>query len=271
MFPKPLTFLLLAASIFAANPASASASTSPEPPPADADAEAPVPSEAGSENALEANVALMDEILRTSTTETLRVQKIAAITGITVGTVLLGLGTWRLVETDPQNAFSRGVGVGFMVAGAANLTAGVFAVTRVTHETRRLRRWDAALEVGVDEVELGRFEGELRASREVREGERLLLRWTSLTNAMAGALVIGLSAIPDGSSNTDKLGGYISGAIFIAVGMSLFASTFKPLPSETAWEEYSRRRVPSNRTRATIGVAPNISRRGAGLSLGGTF
>ena len=224
-----------------------------------------------SAEALQLNVELMDEILRDSTREMIRVQKIAAITGITIGTALLGLGTWRLVETNPQNAFSRGVGVGFIVAGAANLTAGVFAVTRVTHETRRLRRWDAALEVGVDEVELGRFEGELRASREVRQGERLLLRWTSLTNAMAGAIVIGLSAIPDGSSNTDRLGGYISGAIFIVVGMSLFATTFKELPSETAWQEYSRRRVPSTRSLASFGVAPSISRRGGGLSFGGTF
>jgi hypothetical protein len=220
---------------------------------------------------LELNVALMDEILRESTEETIRVQRIAAITGITIGTALLGLGTWRLVETDPQNAFSRGVGVGFMVAGAANLTAGVFAATRVTHESRRMARWEEALELGIDEAELSRFEGELRASREIREGERLLLRWSSLTNAMAGAIVIGLSAIPDGSSNTDKLGGYISGAIFVVVGMSLFASTFKPLPSETAWEEYSRRRTPSTRKLASFGLVPNVSRRGGGLSFGATF
>ena len=217
------------------------------------------------------NVALMDEVLRESTAETIRGQRIAAITGITIGTALLGLGTWRLVESKPQSAFTRGLGVGFMVAGAANLTAGVYAATRVTHELRRLRRWEAALEIGVDDDELARFEGELRASREIREGERLLLRWTSLTNAMAGAIVIGLSAIPDGSSNTDKLGGYIAGSVFIAVGMSLFATTFKQLPSETAWEEYSRRRAPSTRTLASFRVAPNISRRGVGLSFGGTF
>lgn len=258
-------FILLLAG---AAPSYAHASTKPDVPVDDAPDEvtaAPVP------GPLRYNIALMDEILRESTAETIRGQRIAAITGITIGTTLLGLGVWRLVETNPQNAFSRGVGAGFMVAGAANLTAGVFAATRITHETRRMQRWERALEVGVDEVELGRFEGELRASREIREGERLLLRWTSLTNAMAGAIIAGLSAIPDGSSSTDKLGGYISGAIFFVVGMSLFATSFKELPSETAWQEYSRRRAPSTRALASFGVAPNVSRRGGGLAFGGTF
>ena len=68
-----------------------------------------------SEQALQLNVELMDEVLREATKETVRVQKIAAITGITIGTALLGLGTWRLVETNPQNAFSRGVGVGWRI------------------------------------------------------------------------------------------------------------------------------------------------------------
>lgn len=221
--------------------------------------------------ALGHNVALLDEVLRESTADTVRAQKIAAITGITIGTALLGLGTWRLVERDPPNAYSRGVGVGFMVAGAANLTAGVFAATRVTHETKRLERWDRALQRGIGEDELLRFEGELRASNEVREGERLLLRWTSLTNALAGATVIALAVVPGGSSNTDRLAGYVAGGIFVAVGMSLFATTFRPLPSETAWSEYSRRRAAPARAGARIGVVPSVSRRGAGLSVGGMF
>lgn len=220
-------------------------------------------------DALLYNVELLDELLRESMEETLRGRKIAAITGITFGSALLGLGTWRLVERNPDNAYSRGIGVGFMVAGAANFTAGVFAATRVTHEARRLRRWEDALEVGVDQDELARFEGELRASNEVRQGERLLLRWTSFTNALAGVVVLALAAVPDGSSAEDRRAGYIAGGIFMGVGVSLFATTFRPLPSESAWSEYRRRRRPS--TRVTIGVQPAVSRRGASVSLGGVF
>ncbi|MEM8606898.1 MAG: hypothetical protein AAGF92_07320 [Myxococcota bacterium] len=217
------------------------------------------------------NVELMDELLRRSTVEMLRGQKIAAITGVTIGTALIGLATWRLVEQNPDNAYSRGIGVGFMVAGAANLTAGVFAATRVVHETRRLRRWDDAIEIGVDADELARFEGELRASSEVRQGERLLLRWTSLTNALAGAVVLALAAVPDGSSNEDRRAGFIAGGIFMGVGLSLFATTFRPLPSENAWSEYGRRRLPSGRGGVRVGVAPSVMRRGGSLSLAGRF
>ena len=158
-----------------------------------------------------------------------------------------------------------------MVAGMANLTTGIYAISRVPHEQRRLDRWDLARADGISPIELAHFEGELQASREVREGERLLVRWSGLTNALAGVLVVAFAPIPGGSSATDRVSGYIAGSVFIAVGMALFAASFRETPSERAWNEYSRRRLSTAGQSFNWRLAPSLSRRGAGLSFGATF
>jgi len=47
--------------------------------------------------------------------------------------------------------------------------------------------------------------------------------------------------------------------------------SFRKAPSEKAWEEYNTRKTPMPGHEFSWGVAPSISRRGAGLSFGGTF
>jgi len=68
-------------------------------------------------NALVHNAALLDELLTRSTEQTIREQKFAAAAGITGGMILVGLAAWRLIEADPQSAYSRGLGVMFMTLG----------------------------------------------------------------------------------------------------------------------------------------------------------
>ncbi|UCF47690.1 MAG: hypothetical protein JSU89_11020, partial [Myxococcales bacterium] len=162
-------------------------------------------------DALAHNAELLDALLTRSTTQTIREQKFAAAAGITGGMILLGLSAWRLIENDPQSQYSRGLGVMFMTLGMADLTTGVYAATRIPHERRRLERWEKAREDGITDVELAHFEGELQASRETREGERLLVRWNGLTHALAGALVLAFSPIPDSMSRTDRVSGYVVG------------------------------------------------------------
>lgn len=221
--------------------------------------------------ALEFNAEILDELLTRSTEQTIREQKFAAAAGITGGMILLGLSAWRLIEDDPQNQFTRGLGVMFMTLGMADLTTGVYAATRIPHEKRRLDRWEKARKNGISNVELAHFEGELQASREQRRGERLLVRWNGLTHALAGLLVIGFTPIPDTTSGADRVTGYVIGGIFFAIGMATFATTFRDTPSEKAWEEYNTRKTPMPGHEFTWGLAPSISRRGAGLSVGGTF
>jgi hypothetical protein len=227
--------------------------------------------EVTSRDALVYNAELLDALLTRSTKQTIREQKFAAAAGITGGMILLGLSAWRLIENDPQSQYSRGLGVMFMTLGMADLTTGVYAATRIPHERRRLERWEKAREDGITDVELAHFEGELQASRETREGERLLVRWNGLTHALAGALVLAFSPIPDSMSRTDRVSGYVVGGLFFAVGIGTFAASFRDTPSEKAWNDYNKGKMTMPEHEFTWRIAPSISRRGAGLSFGATF
>ena len=222
-------------------------------------------------DALKYNAEILDELLQRSTEQTIREQKFAAAAGITGGMIMLGLAAWRLIEDDPQSQYSRGLGVMFMTLGMADLTTGVYAATRVPHERRRLERWERARRDGITAVELAHFEGELQSSREIREGERLLVRWNGLTHALAGVLVLAFTPIPDGSSRTDRVSGYVVGGLFFAVGIGTFAASFRGTPSERAWNDYNKRKMPMPGHELSWTIAPSISRRGAGLSFGGAF
>ena len=222
-------------------------------------------------DALAYNADILDEVLQRSTKETISQQKFAAALGITGGMVMLGMATWRLIEKDPQSQYSRGLGVMFMTLGMADLTTGVYAATRISHERHRLDRWKRARKDGITDIELAHFEGELQASHEVREGERLLLRWNGLTHALAGLMVLAYTPIPDSMSRTDRVSGYIVAGLFFAVGIGTFAASFRDTPSEKAWNEYSKRKMPMPGHEFHWGLAPTFSKRSAGVSFGGAF
>jgi len=222
-------------------------------------------------DALAYNADILDELLQRSTKETISQQKFAAALGVTGGMVMLGMATWRLIEEDPQSQYSRGLGVMFMTLGMADLTTGVYAATRISHERHRLDRWKRARKDGITDIELAHFEGELQASHEVREGERLLLRWNGLTHALAGLMVLAYTPIPDSMSRTDRVSGYIVAGLFFAVGIGTFAASFRDTPSEKSWKEYNKRKMPMPGHEFHWGLAPSFSKRGGGLSFGGTF
>lgn len=222
-------------------------------------------------DALAYNAELLDELLTLSTEQTIVEQKFAAAAGITGGMILLGLAAWRLIEDEPQSSYTRGLGVMFMTLGMVDLTTGVYAATRIPHERRRLERWQRSRRNGITEVELAHFEGELQASQEMRQGERLLVRWNGLTHALAGVLVLAFTPIPDGSSRTDKVSGYIVGSLFVATGFVAFGTSFRETPSEKAWKAYNARKVPMPGHEFSWRIAPAISRHSLGLSFGGRF
>ena len=221
--------------------------------------------------ALAYNAAILDDLLTRASEQTIREERFAAAAAITGGSILLGLGAWRLIEKEPQSQFSRGLGVMFLTLGMADFTTGVFAATRIAHERRRLERWKLARREGITAIELAHFEGELQAAQEMREGERLLVRWDALTHAFAGVLVLAMTPIPDSMSGADRVSGYVIGGVFFAVGMATFAASFRPTPSEKAWEDYTKQRMPTSGRELSWGVAPSFSRRGVGVAFGGTF
>ena len=160
-------------------------------------------------DALAYNAEILDELLTRSSEQTIREKKYAAAAGITGGAILLGLSAWRFLEEPPSTQYSRGLGVMFMTLGMADLTTGVFAAVRVSHERHRLERWQKARKEGITKVELAHFEGELQASQEHRQGERLLVRWVALTHALAGVLVVAFTPIPDSAGRADRVSGYV--------------------------------------------------------------
>ncbi|MGB5695866.1 MAG: hypothetical protein WBM46_09460 [Polyangiales bacterium] len=227
--------------------------------------------DASATDALAFNAELLDGLLELSTEQTIREKKYAAAAGITGGSILIGLGIWRLVENEPQSDYSRGLGVMFLTLGMADLTTGVFAATRIPHERRRLARWEKARSNGITELELAHFEGELQASDEMRQGERLLVRWDALTHALAGVIVLAITPIPGSSGRADRVSGYVIGGLFVGIGLATFGNSFRKTPSEKAWESYKKGNMPMPGHEISWGIAPAVSRRGAGVSIGGRF
>jgi hypothetical protein len=222
-------------------------------------------------NALAYNAEILDELLTRSSVQTIRERKFVAAAGITGGAILLGLSAWRFLEEPPSTQYSRGLGVMFMSLGMADLTTGVFAAVRVSQERHRLERWHKARKKGITTVDLAHFEGELQASHEFRQGERLLVRWVALTHALAGVFVVAFTPIPDSADRSDRTSGYVIGAVFFTLGLATFGTSFRKTPSEKAWSEYNSRKMPMPGHEFSWRLAPSASRNGAGLSFGGTF
>lgn len=222
-------------------------------------------------DALAHNAELLDELLERSTEQTLREQRFAAAAGIMGGTILIGLGAWRLTESQPANEYTRGLGIMFMTLGMGDLTTGVFAITRIPHEKRRLERWRKARKDGITAAELAHFEGELQSANETRQGERLLVRWNGLTHALAGIFVLAATPIPSSLSRADRVSGYVVGGVFVATGASAFGLSWRKTPSEKAWLDYKAQKAPMPGHELTFRISPAISRQGFGVSLQGTF
>lgn len=216
------------------------------------------------------NVKLLDTLLIQAAQETIREQKFAAASGITGGAILIGLGSWRLIENTPQSEFSRGLGVMFMTLGFADLTTGIFVATRVSHEKRRITRWENLKTGGVGELDLARMEGELLAASEMRQAERLLVRWNGLTHAIAGALVFAFSPLPN-NDQRDRRSAWVVGGLFVATGMTAFALSYRDTPSEEAWKEYQAKKAGASANKLNFEVAPAMWKGGGGIAARGTF
>jgi hypothetical protein len=205
-----------------------------------------------------------------SSQKAIREGKFAAAAAISGGAILLSLGTWRLVEDPPESQYTRGLGVMFTTLGAADLTTGIFIARRAPDGKRRLDRWEQAKKEGVTEVELARAESELLTSAEFRETARKLLRWNGLTHALAGVVVLGLTPVPN-ARRPDTRSGWIIGSIFVATGAAAFGLSFRPTPTEAAWNAYRANQATTDRRQVSWRMSPSISRKSLGLCLSGTF
>jgi hypothetical protein len=72
-------------------------------------------------------------------------------------------------------------------------------------------------------------------------------------------------------SGTDRVSGYVIGGIFVFTGLGAFGASFRKTPSEKAWRDYTKHKMPGPRHELSWGLAPSISRNALGLSMSGAF
>ncbi len=199
-----------------------------------------------------------------------KTRRYTGVAGVMGGTILLGLGGWRLAEDPAENEFTRGLGVMFTTLGMVNLTTGIVALKRKPHEEERAERYKEDLKKGMSAVELARYEGEFQASADIRESLRTLVRWNGLTHALGGAIVMAFSAIPELSA-ASRRSAYIIGGIFMATGSASFGLSFRETPNERSWNDYQNKKQSVSGLGQQVGVAPVISRHVLGLGVSGRF
>ena len=213
---------------------------------------------------------LLDSVFAKAAKGSKRARKITGATGIFGGATLLGLGSWRITEKEADNEFSRGLGVMFITLGTIDLTTGIIALRRYSHEEKRHEKWKKDRKDGTSEIELAKYEGAFEASTYMREAQRNLVRWNGLTHMLAGVLVMALTPIPDLDSRSRRTG-YIIGGVFMFTGTLSFAVSFRDTPNEKAWDEYQRGTAKHGGTKPIWQMAPMISRNALGLSVAGNF
>lgn len=197
-------------------------------------------------------------------------RRYAGLAGVIGGTILLGLGGWRLAEDPAENDYTRGLGVMFTTLGMVDLTTGIIAFKREPHEEERARRYQEDLKDGMSAIELARYEGEFQASTRIRESQRMLVRWNGLTHALAGVIVMSFSAIPD-MDRKDKRSAYIIGGVFMGAGLVSFGFSFRETPNERAFKSYQKKKQETPGLSQQVSVAPVISRHSLGLGVNGRF
>jgi hypothetical protein len=197
-------------------------------------------------------------------------RKYTGLAGVTGGTILLGLAGWRLAEDPAENQFTRGLGVMFATLGMADLTTGIIALKRKPHEEERAERYKEDLRDGMSAIDLARYEGEFQASADIRESLRMLVRWNGLTHALAGAIVMAFSAIPELDAASQR-SAYIIGGVFMATGSASFGLSFRATPTERSWKNYQKKTGNVSELGQRVGLAPVISRHGLGLGVSGRF
>ncbi|MGB5809521.1 MAG: hypothetical protein WBG86_03265, partial [Polyangiales bacterium] len=159
--------------------------------------------------------------------------------GITSGLVLAGFAGWRLIADPGSNQLSRGLGVLFTGFAALNLARGFTALRRPQIEEELSLRFDQALEDGLTEADVSRFEGELYATARSRWRARRVDRWFGFARAIGGAFVAGILPLTNANRSTRR-SGYIVGSLFFSVGMIEFGRSFKVSAAERAWHTYQQ-------------------------------
>lgn len=200
---------------------------------------------------------------------------VSSVFEITLGAANLGLGLWLMLDGDTfagLDALRAGGGALGIPFGILSLVSGIYALTTIGTAQDRLVRWRAALAGGLDDRELGRFEGELRAEAETG---RILRGFEAASDfAMMGG-GFGLM-IATALASLDEIGqayGYGFGGLFALVGLiGGLGAVLGESHAETIWNRYRAGEGPEGADEGVnLSVAPMVTDGGFGFSLSGSF
>jgi len=190
---------------------------------------------------------------------------IGGLTTIGLGAVLVGSAIWLSIDESGFGTPNLGAILGLAVA-PLSIASGIYSLLGIRTHGDRLTRWRAAMEGELSDVELGRFEGELRAEA----NSARLGRWASFALGV-GVLVGGVT--------TMVLGGALDGfddefrAIVVGggggitlLGAILTGTSFLESSVEQMWNQY---RGGDATPSADIDIRPMVGPGGVGLV--GTF
>lgn len=270
MQQSTLSIAALACVLGALAPASASAQvaeelTDPAGPPDDASEEAPV----ATRRADPALIARMQDQLERRAQSEITSGVVTGVTSLSLGVLLLGSSIWLSVDED---AFGLGFGTpslpaitGF-AASPMLLATGLYTLLAVRSNGDRLERWRAAMAGELTALELGRFEGELRAEANAAR----VSRWGGFALGVGlmvgGATTLILSAALDGFD--DETRGIVAGTggLFLALGGVVTGTSFIESSVEQMWSDYQRG-APSPQAGASVQLVVGLG----SVGLVGTF
>lgn len=199
----------------------------------------------------------------------------SGLVGLGLGAVETGLGLWLMLDDATFGPLrERGlIGAATIGIGVSALAIALYELFTTSFASLRRQRWRLALEGGLDERELGRFEGELRAEAEVGRFLRMVGIATGIANAGAGIAALLTTALAP-LSDDDRIGGYVIGGTLALAGLvGSLTSLLIDSDAEVDWRLYSSGHGPDDEAAADIdvSVAPSVGSGSLGIELRGTF
>jgi hypothetical protein len=177
---------------------------------------------------------------------------------LVLGVLSAGLGLWLMLD---QNTFGPGSSIGGLGAvalgvGVWSMGTGIYGLASSSFERDRRMRWRRALADGLDERELGRFEGELRAEAELGGFLRGVEVASGFIQAGAGLAMILATAFASSDLGGQAIG-HTMGSTFMLTGLiSAFTALFVESTAEREWRRYREGHGPDEDPGPRLSIAP---------------
>lgn len=181
---------------------------------------------------------------------------------LVLGALSAGLGLWLMLDTDTFGSVPSASGLGAvgMGLGLWSMGSGIFGLASSSFERDRRQRWRRALAGGLDERELGRFEGELRAEAELGRFLRGVEVTSGFVQAGAGLAMIFATALASFDVGGQAIG-YPMGGTFVLTGLiSALTALFVESTAEREWRRYREGHGPDDNPAPALSLTPGGAR-----------